>query len=167
MNTEVNAKALLALLNQRELPTFKTIPDVCQFVADFLMKKYDLQEPSWINQGYCFIWAYLVWALWKKPLNFVSSDGHVLIESDGLYYDAANCYGYETLEDAEVDPDQVADLNVKGMAWYWSRCGTYKHEFRKILRATHMKLYKAIAKGGLNKHDEEDLYIDCVPCGRC
>lgn len=165
MNTEVNAKALLKLLNARRLPKFKTLPEVCNFVTAFLMKKYGLYLESHINQGYCFIWAYLVWALWKERLDFVSSDGHVLIYDANkcLYYDASNCEGYETLEDAEVDPNEIADLGIKGMAWYWARCGTYKAEFRRILRATHMKLYKTISKGGLNKLNSDDLYVDEIP----
>ena len=163
MNTEVNAKALLALLNQRELPEFKTLPEVCDFVTNFLMKKYNLRAPSWINHGYCFIWAYLVWALWKKPLNFVSSDGHIVIEYEGLYYDSISHEGCDDLEIMEVNPTEATDLGIKGMAWYWTRCGTYKHEFRRILRATHLKLYRAISKGGLDKHDSEDLYVEDVP----
>lgn len=163
MNTEVNAKALLALLNRRELPEFKTLPQVCEVVTDFLVKKYELNAPSDINQGYCFIWAYLVWALWKKPLKFVSSDGHIVIEHNGLFYDSISHEGCDDLELMEVNLDEAADLGIKGMAWYWARCGTYKVEFRKILRATHMKLYKAISKGGLNAHDSETLFIDDVP----
>ena len=163
MNTEVNAKALLALLNQRELPEFKTLPEVCDFVTNFLMKKYDLRYPSDINWGYCFIWAYLVWALWKKPLNFVSCDGHIVIEYEGLYYDSTSSHGCDDLESMQVNLDEAATLGVKGMAWYWTRCGTYKDEFRKILRATHMKLYKVVAKGGLNKYDSDDLHVEDVP----
>lgn len=165
MNTEVNAQALLKLLNERQLPDFKTLPEVCEYVTNFLMKKYSLDKASWINQGYCFIWAYLVWALWKQPIEFVSTDGHVVVYDGTLYYDASNSEGYEALEDAELDPDEAADLGVKGMAWYWARCGTYKAEFRKILRSTHSKLYRAIAKGGLNRYDPSDLYVDDVPYG--
>lgn len=168
MNTEVNAQALLSLLNQRKLPVFKTLPEVCDFVTNFLINKYNLHQPSWINHGYCFIWAYLVWALWKKPLSFVSSDNHVVIydEDSMLYYDASNNEGYESLEQAEVDPDDCADIGIKGMAWYWARCGTYNKEFRKILRATHRKLYQAVAKGGFGGPSDSEIYIDDIPYGR-
>lgn len=165
MNTQVNAQALLKLLRKRELPVFNTLPDVCHFVTKFLMKKYRLQRPSCINHGYCFIWAYLVWALWKKPVSFSSSDGHILVfdNETGFYFDSANCEGYECLEDADICTDECANLGIKGMAWYWARCGVYKVEFRKILRATHMKLYKTIARGGLKQYDLEDLYVDDIP----
>jgi hypothetical protein len=167
MNTEINAKALLKLLRKRELPIFNSINEVGKFVTKFLMKNYKLQRVNDINHGYCFIWAYLVWALWKHPVNFVSSDGHVVVydEDTGLYYDAENCDGWEDLDDSGVYSEEAADLGVKGMAWYWARCGWEKKEFRKILRATHIKLYRAISKGGLDKNefDGREIYIDDVP----
>lgn len=166
MNQQVESKKLLKVLRKRKLPEFKSIEEICKFVTKFVKKQYDLVNDSEINCGYCFIWAYLVWALSKEEVGFASTDGHVVVVHNGLFFDASNPYGYEQLEDAGLDAETTAFVNVHGMAWYWARCGVAKKQFRSILRNSFNKLYNRIKVGGFNDHDPfyaDMLCVDDIP----
>ena len=166
MNHQVESDKLLKILRKRKLPEFKDLPEVCRFVTKFVKKQYSLEWDSDINCGYCFIWAYLVWALHKEEVHFATTDGHVVVDHKGLYYDSTNPDGYECLEDVEIDPDEAAYVDVKGMAWYWARCGVAKKEFRSILRRSYNKLYNKIRIGGFRDDDfyySNDLCVEDIP----
>lgn len=167
MNHQVESAKLLKVLRRRKLPEFKNLTEVCYFVTNFVKKKYDLDFDFQINQGYCFIWAYLVWALSKQDVKFVTTDGHVLVFCDDNYYDAEHPFGFFDLESLKISLDEVEEVDVRGMAWYWARCGVAKKEFRSVLRKTFNKLYNKIRAGGFHDNDPyyaEMLCVDDIPC---
>jgi hypothetical protein len=162
MNREMNAKLVLKTLRMRKLPQFNNIEEVGDFVTKYMVKHYKLGTYLRINNGYCFIWAYLVWALMKEPVSFVSSDGHVVVKYKGMYYDCET-YGQQSIEDIDYMDDNAVSTDVKGMAWYWARCGVCKREFRKVIRATHMRLYNCIVRGGFGDGGDY-LTVEDIPC---
>jgi hypothetical protein len=162
MNQQVESSKLLKVLHKRKLPEFQNLPEVCRFVTKFVKKQYNLRYDGDINHGYCFIWAYLVWALNKEEVKFATTDGHVLVHHDDLYFDSSNPHGYECLEDAELDPDEAEIVDVRGMAWYWSRCGVAKKQFRSLLRRTCLRIYNKVRTGGFNDGDDFYLTMLCV-----
>lgn len=166
MNREMNAKLVLKTLRTRKLPQFKNIEEVGDFVTVYMVKHYKLRTYFKINNGYCFIWAYLVWALMKEPVSFATSDGHVVVKYKNKYYDCEN-YAVDNLKSIDWMNDDAVSTDVKGMSWYWARCGVYKREFRKVVRATHMRLYNRIVRGGF--HDavsgySSGLTVEDIPC---
>lgn len=163
MNYRVESEKLLKILRRRELPEFKNLTEVCKFVTKFMKKQYDLKRDNDINNGYCFIWAYLVWALNEEEVKFATTDNHVVVEHNGLFYDSTNLSGCEFLEDIDLDLDETAFVDVKGMAWYWARCGTAKKEFRSVLRRTCNNLYNKIRVGGFNEIESWHLCVEDIP----
>ena len=61
-------KSIKTVLGVKKIPQFKKFERVCKFVTKRMVKMYHLESPFDINQGYCFIWSYLVHALWHEPL---------------------------------------------------------------------------------------------------
>lgn len=166
MNQQVESDKLLKILCRRKLPRFENMPEVCEFVSNFMVKHYDLYGRNHINRGYCFIWAYLVWALSNEEVKFFTTDGHVVVECDGTFYDASMTYGSIHLEDLDIDPDDGSSVNVRGMAWYWTRCGVAKKEFRRILRHTCNKIYNKVRVGGFGDNRRfysDELCVDDIP----
>lgn len=167
MNQQVESDKLLKILRRRKLPEFKDLPAVCKFVTKFMVRHYDLYDGSDINRGYCFIWAYLVWALSKHEVKFVTSDGHVVVDDGELFYDSENPNGDCDLKFFDyMGGDDVVNVDVRGMSWYWVRCGVAKKEFRSILRRTCNKLYNSVRYGGFKDNDwryASDLCVDDIP----
>lgn len=163
MNQQVESAKLLKILRTRKLPEFKDLPDVCRFVTKFVTKQYNLSYESDINRGYCFIWAYLVWALSKEEVHFATSDGHVVVDHNGFYYDSSNPDGYEYMEAADLHESETRYVDVYGMAWYWTRCGTAKKEFRSLLRRTCNKLYNSVRVGGFDDKNSWFLCVEDIP----
>jgi hypothetical protein len=159
MNDMIESKRLLTILKRKRAPKLKTIEDVSDYVTRFVIKRYKLDDATEINSGYCFIWAYLVWALMKEPVKFVMNDGHVVIDYQGKYYDSVT-FGLTDIDNvitgASYDGD-AQEISVYGMAWYWARCGTYRRHFRKILKSTSESIYSFAAAGGFDE-DGKDLY---------
>jgi hypothetical protein len=169
MNNAIESKRLLAILKRKRAPKLETIDDVSIYVTKFMLKRYRLSEGD-INNGYCFIWAYLVWALMKEPVNFVMDDGHVAILFDGTYYDS-DTFGAHDI-DSIIRPcdyhDSAIETDVDSMAWYWTRCGTHRKEFRTILKMTCKSIYNyAVGDGfsedGKNRYDCEELSLGDIP----
>lgn len=163
MNREMNANLVLKILRKQKLPNFKNIEEVGNFVSAYIVKHFELKTYRSINHGYCFIWAYLVWALMKEPVSFVTNDGHVIVKYKNKYYD---CEKY-AMNYLTRSYDDALDTDVTGMAWYWARCGIYKKEFRKMIRATHFNLYNRIVRGGFGDAIpcfSQNLTIEDIPC---
>lgn len=106
----------------------------------------------------------------KEPVNFMMNDGHVVIEYNGEFYDAET-FGATDVEDIisgiAYDGEPV-EIDVHSMAWYWSRCGTHRKQFRKILRTTCESVYNyAMGEGfmddGSDCYDCECLTISDIP----
>ena len=120
-----------------------------------MVRKYNLKYYSDINHGYCFIWAYLVWALWTHGgVTFKTTTGHVIVHYNGHYYDCDHfdgrpdtrefmCFGYSTIK----------HLDINWMTWYWARCGKKMREFRRLLRKCNPQLYKFARANGMNEWD--------------
>jgi hypothetical protein len=171
MNKMIESKRLLAVLKRKRMPKLETIQQVSVYVTRFMVKEYKLQSESDINCGYCFIWAYLVWALMKEPVKFVMNDGHVVIEYRGEYYDATTFGETEVNEiitgcGYDGDPQE---FDVHRMAWYWARTGTRRKQFRELLEKTCESIY-AYAHGehgfwedGEIIYGAEELSISDIP----
>ena len=101
-NKEVESVKLLKLLRRRKLPKVDTVEQAGKIATKFLIKYYGLAGTFEINCGYCFIWAYLVWALLPYQVYFITSDDHVVISHKNLFYDADNLEGYEDLSDLGI-----------------------------------------------------------------
>lgn len=163
MNHQIESNKLLKVIRKRKLPEFNNLPEICRFVSNVVKKEYGLVSDESINRGYCFIWAYLVWALSKESVKFATTDGHVVIDDGNLVYDSENPDGVElSVMFYHSDLDSIAEVDVRGMAWYWARCGVYKKEFRSVLRKTFTKLYNKIRAGGFNDHDPYYSDMLCV-----
>jgi hypothetical protein len=162
MNQQVDADKVLAILKRKTLPKFEHIEEVCEFVTKYMVKRYNLSEPGLINCGYCFIWAYLVWALWPKGgVEFTSTDGHVAVRYQGYYFDAEHPDG-----EAETDwvfnsyDEDLMDINVHGLAWYWCRDGLEKMELRRIIRNTCRPIYNWAVRGGWGNNQGGNSVFD-------
>lgn len=151
----------MKVLRKRKLPDFKNLPEVCRFVTSFVKKQYGLVCDESINHGYCFIWAYLVWALSKNEVNFSTTDGHVVVDDGQLFYDSEHPDGVDNLEDFNHMNEDAVAVDVCGMTWYWARCGVAKKELRSVVRRTNNKLYNKIRVGGF--HDDDFVY-GCQLC---
>lgn len=138
---------------------------LCEYVTKWLIYRYDLKNDASINYGYCFIWAYLVWALWPGDgVSFVTTAGHVVVKFNNNYYDSEHCEGQPKISNwCGMDRDRVRKVvDVKTMCWYWSRAGRYLKEFRRVIRKTHPALYKSVRdNGNHNWADAAWVFMGC------
>ena len=158
MNRELESKRLLKLLGRRRMPPLKTIDDVRKFVTKFMMKQYSLKRERDINYGYCFIWAYLVWALMKEPIEFVTTDGHVVVKYNNKYFDSETSWA-ESLNEIGLPYYESVSVGIRGMAWYWVRRGWHKDKFLRIIRATYAPLYDYVVIGKMSN----EITVDNIP----
>lgn len=166
MNNNVNHKKVLAeLKNNIEIagmPEFTDFSELCEYVRDFLIRRHDFDRDDEINYGYCFVWAYLVWALWPKGgITFVSVTGHVVVKYDGTYWDAEHCHGEKDLLGfcSFSKWSNPKHLDVRWMCWYWTRAGKAKRELRRLLRAFDPRTYKLVRNNGKDywKNTDDDF----------
>lgn len=138
---------------------FDDFSGLCHFVTGYMVDKYDLDDTAEINCGYCFVWAYLVWSLWKKDdVTFLTTEAHVVVHHDGLYYDSEHENGHpdhrELLGPVRMYHRKLVD--VKTMCWYWARAGGCKDELRRLVRKFDSTAYVYVrddAKKGWTKED--------------
>ncbi len=138
-----------SVLGVPRIPRFSTKSEICNFVTDAMMDKYDLSEPSRINNGYCFIWAYLVGLLWPDNVRYVTNDNHVVLfdPKSGLYHDAENPEGTKILND--IDWMSVGGETVSSglMIYFWGHVGLHKHELRELVAVIEPRSILARLKG--------------------
>lgn len=152
MNNSTKVAAILAELrnNERDLGPVPTddFTKLCQYVTDWMISRYDLRNADSINWGYCFIWAYLVWALWpnQNEVTFKTCTGHVVVKYGNRYYDSEHVDGDSRLHlfcaFESRGSDGVKHVDAHWMCWYWTRAGKQLREFRRLVRKTNPKLYK-------------------------
>ena len=124
---------------------------LCEYVTNWMIRKYDLNNDESINYGYCFIWAYLVWALWPgEGITFTTVSGHVVVKYNGNYWDSEHCEGEKDLNkfccfNKFCTPKHV---DVRWMCWYWTRAGLFKREFRRLIRSLTPETYKLVRDNG-------------------
>lgn len=133
--------ALLSELKVKYIPTFKDFPSICRFVTKRMMDVYDLECPGDINCGYCFIWAYFVSALTPRPLEFVTTENHVVIYNSRTkkWYDSEHTSGTFDLDEVDgFDPDTYErfSIDLQTMTFYWAHAGIAADMFRKIVVRT-------------------------------
>lgn len=123
---------------------------LCDYVTRWMIRKYDLGNDASINFGYCFIWAYLVWALWPgEGVTFLTAKGHVVVKFENHYYDSEHCEGRPTTEGfCSFYGGTQKLVDVKTMCWYWARAGRQLKELRRIIRKIHPALYKSVRDNG-------------------
>ena len=85
MNSQVNAKVVLtelrSTIGSMGHPPTDDFTKLCHYVTKWMLRRYELQYDDDINHGYCFIWTYLVWALWPEDgITFKVTTGHVIIK---------------------------------------------------------------------------------------
>ncbi len=127
--------------------------DLCKYVTDWMIRKYDLNKDADINWGYCFIWAYLVWALWPHGgITFKTCTGHVVVVKNGLYYDSEHCDGHSNLKKfcsfQYREKDGIKHVGVEEMTWYWARAGKELKELRRLVRKLTPSIYKYVRMNG-------------------
>jgi len=132
-----NKKSLLSVLHARKIPAFAHLSDVCDFVTKRVMKLYKLREVEDINYGYCFIWSYLVDAMWKGDLKFVTNSNHVVLFDDKTekYYDSEHPTGTKDVHIISgMDLETNVSVDRQVMTFYWAHVGFAKIEFSEIIQ---------------------------------
>lgn len=126
---------------------------LCEYVTEWMVRKYGLEYHSDINHGYCFIWAYLMWALWPHGgVTFLTTTGHVVVVYKNHYYDCDHLDGRPEIDDEFCGfgwSDEKL-VNENWMAWYWARAGRKMREFRRLLRKCNPQIYKFVRDNGKN-----------------
>jgi hypothetical protein len=161
MNRELDGSKVRMALNVGKLPTFTKFEEVTEFVTNYLIKRYRLYCARDINNGYCFVWGYLVWALWDGKVSFYTSDYHVAVRYGDKYYDSEHIRGTDYPELILGDYEYLGFLNVYQMVWYWARCGYEKHVLRRFVRLTNKEVYKFVLRNGFGTG--EGLSIEDIP----
>lgn len=143
MKATVNRDALAKFLNVEKLPRSQRIATVGRFVADKMMEKYSITAYD-INSGYCFIWAYLVWAIVQdESISFQSNYNHVVVSYKGKFYDSDHITGSKLLTKMEFFSSDSGDtMDVEQMCRYWSRHGYRAAELKKAMRLSAISLYR-------------------------
>lgn len=154
MNQAINFKQALAELKLNEsvgLPPTNNFSELCRYVTNYMIGRYDLKGANSINRGYCFIWCYLVWALWPRGgVTFRTTTGHVVVMHGNRYYDSKHVRGTTTLLNycSFSDGYDSKPIDVKWMCWYWARTGYELSKFRALIRKMSPKLYTEVRDGG-------------------
>lgn len=157
--------ALLSELKVKYIPTFKDFPSICRFVTRRMIKLYKLDNPSDINCGYCFIWAYFVSALTPRKLEFVTTENHVVIYNPRTkkWYDSEHPAGISNLDEVDgFDPDfyERFAIDRQTMTFYWAHAGIAANMFREIvIRTDPANLLKKTGR----YYDEYDSHEITVP----
>lgn len=127
---------LLRFFKVKELPDQNNIAEIRDFVTNWFKTAKNVGDHS-INCGYCFIWAYLVWALAKpRTVTFHSDNGHVCVKHGGLYYDSVR-FAYKSSADiirVGGYGNPIWRWSMTDVALYWGRNGIRKHVFRQAIR---------------------------------
>jgi len=158
-----NPRSIKKVLKVKKIPNFRKFERLCDFVTKRMVKVYRLNSPWNINQGYCFIWSYLVHALWKEPLQFVSTDAHVVILNNRTqrYYDSDNPLGTTNVETIAGigghDSSRTrAIVDRQVMTFFWAHVGCKKIELRNIVKQVDPT--DLVAQFGKPYYDENDSY---------
>ena len=163
MNNAVKMDKLLAELKDNIAvagkPEFENSRDgfysLCSYVTDWMIRKYNLETDADINYGYCFIWAYLVYALWPYGgITFKTCTGHVVVVRGGLYYDSEHLDGHSNIKKfcsfEQRAIEGIKHVGVAEMVWFWARNGRHLKELRRIVRKVEPSLYKVVRENGKN-----------------
>jgi hypothetical protein len=148
LNWITNKNAVLEYLGVTKIPRFNSMEKTCEYVTDRMIEKYKSSNvcvASDINYGYCFIWAYLVYALAPKDYNlsFLSTTAHVVVtdKDNGLSYDSVAPYGDDpfVLLDVELDDegnevDPSVELDRQQMVRFWVGTGSMNNLFLKLVQ---------------------------------
>ncbi len=118
---------------------------LCAYVNEAMYETYE-KTPKGINWGYCFIWAYYVWALWPhESVKFATSTGHVMVCYNGRYYDSEHLNGVPspfTVNGIQRNVTRLA--SVRWMCWYWASHGYADEELKKTVKASSPYVYRFI-----------------------
>lgn len=154
MNTSVRMEKLLEELKSNieqvgrppEENSTEGFTKLCEYVTEWMIRKYNLADADAINWGYCFVWAYLVWALWPHGgVTFKTSTGHVAVKWDDHFYDSEHCDGRPDLEGfCCLGYGDEKHVGVEQMVWFWGRAGKQLRELRRLVRKTYPNLYKSM-----------------------
>jgi hypothetical protein len=154
---------LKKVLKVKKVPAFRSFTSVCKFVTKRMIKVYGLKQASDINCGRCFIWSYLVAAIWNDPLQFITTEQHVMVLNNKtqLFYDSEHLEGTKDIDDigGMEDADfmqtrSVVDREV--MTFYWSHIGYHKQLFREIIAKIDPS--DLVARWGKPFYDQDETY---------
>ncbi len=147
MNITVNREKLKEHLEIVRIPGYRRPNSIAQFTTDVICDYYGV-DPRRINQGYCFIWAYLFWTLAKDKMEvrFKSNYNHVVVHTGGRFYDSEHINGMSELSKMPFFEARRAleadDYNIVEMAQYWASNGLQAHKFRGLMRVSARNLYR-------------------------
>lgn len=147
MNATIDRDALAKFLDVDKLPRSRRINIIGRFVAERIKDKYSISAYD-INNGYCFIWAYLVWAILQdETISFQSNYNHVVVSYKGKFYDSDHITGSKLLTKMEFFGYNSGDtMDVEQMCRYWSRHGYRASELKKAMRLSALSLYRKALK---------------------
>jgi hypothetical protein len=155
MNNAVKSDKVLAELKYNiendGMPPTEDFPSLCDYVTDWMLRRYNLDGDYEINQGYCFIWAYLVWALWPHGgVTFKTVTQHVIVVYKGEHFDATNTSGHDDVGHFVCFGGlrTPKHTDVESMAWFWARSGKQYREFRRLIRKFTPSMYRKVRDNG-------------------
>ena len=110
--------------------------EICEKVTNWMVKKFKLYHSDAINQGYCFIWAYLVEALTNEDVDWFTNEDHVALlrHADDAFYDACNWAGCEDIEDVFVCGNTPCRVTRNHAIHFWANVGFHDRKFRQIVK---------------------------------
>lgn len=120
-----------------EEPRLGCVGNIANYVTERMMDRFMLDDPIKINQGYCFIWAYLFANLVKssgKKAEYISTDRHVVVRVNGYYYDSCCTDGQENLNDVMSHEGIVFNISNRALCFFWGIAGIYARLFREVIK---------------------------------
>jgi hypothetical protein len=109
-----------------------------ELISEWMCDNYGIAEHE-INNGYCFIWAFLAYGAIKGSKLYSDYEGdsidHAFIEFRNLVYDCEHIQGVE-IEDAEGLAlfGEVLPIDLKDFCKVWTEFGLRRHQFVELLR---------------------------------
>jgi hypothetical protein len=120
-----------------KLPDPENIQEVTRMVTDWCCREYRT-DPYWLNNGWCYYWALLVWSLTSEKLNVkfrnIGYYKHVVVELDGTFYDS--CHQKGTIFESDFSPFGYFDKEPKNtaeMCQFWLHNGKYPDGFACVI----------------------------------
>lgn len=132
-------QTLVAFFGKSDIPYHSlNFTEICRFVTRWMILNYDLYDARYINGGWCFIWAYLVWCLSPHEHKFknLGGDGHVITLYSGRYYDSEHMSGVKRTSEFRWYGSGVKTVNIDEMCDYWLDNGFAAKLFKEVINKT-------------------------------
>lgn len=98
-------------------------------LIELFCKKFGI-DPSEINSGWCYQFAFMLKNVYGKKVTIIDSCGHVFVEIGNRYYDSQHPFGVECAEDlvlpclcGEHDDNEYWEDEEESIERRWNDCG--------------------------------------------